>query len=190
MNAVLTNVFLDAILVGVRAAFQQRRLCKPNIVFIDMFEWFAEHYGTMTAEDCDANCQRMATDWHPGDGFDALTLRLFTGAARANATGYPIVNCDIIDIRIRIIKQCGLYAEEYKSWIARATTTPHIVKMLDTFKKFWADKITLVNQMAIPTSSHSYGMAVVNDDDTLALYSESIANFGAVYAATQESVKT
>jgi hypothetical protein len=33
-------------------------------------------------------------------------------------------------------------------------------------------------------------MAAVNDDDTVALYSESIANFGAAYAATQESVKT
>ncbi len=62
--------------------------------------------------------------------------------------------------------------------------------MLDTFKKFWADKITLVNQTAIPASSHGYGMAAVNNDDTEALYGKSIANFGATYAATQESVKT
>ena len=46
----------------------------------------------------------MATNWHLGNGFNAHTLRLFTGAAYANATGYPIVNCDIIDIGIRIIK--------------------------------------------------------------------------------------
>jgi hypothetical protein len=70
------------------------------------------------------------------------------------------------------------------------TATPRIVETLDTFKKFWADKITLVNQMAIPASSHSYGMAAVNNDDTVALFSESIANFGAAYAATQELVKT
>ena len=87
----------------------------------------------------------MATHWHPGDGFDALTLRLFTGAAYANATGYPIVDCNIVDIKIRVIEQCGLYAEEYKSWIARATATPRIVETLNTFKKFWADKIMLVN---------------------------------------------
>ncbi len=46
----------------------------------------------------------MAADWHPCDGFDALTLRLFTGAAYANATGYPIVHRDIVDIGIRVIK--------------------------------------------------------------------------------------
>ena len=52
------------------------------------------------------------------------------------------------------------------------------------------DKITLVNQTAIPASLHGYGMATVNNNDTVALYGESIANFGAAYAATQESVKT
>ena len=190
MNAALTNVFLDAVLVRVRTAFQQRRLCKPNIVFVDMFEWFVQHYGTTTAEDCDESCQQMAANWHPGNCFDTLALPPFTGAAYTNATEYPIVDCNIVDIEIRIIKQCSLYLEEYKSWIARATDSPCIVKMLDTFKTFWVDKITLVNQTAIPTSLYGYGTAVFNNNDTVALYSELIANFGAAYASTQESVKT
>ena len=58
--------------------------------------------------------------------------------------------------------------------------------MLDTFKTFWADKIMLVNQMAIPASFHGYRMTAVNNDDTVASFEESIANFGAVYAITQE----
>jgi hypothetical protein len=33
-------------------------------------------------------------------------------------------------------------------------------------------------------------MAAVNDNDSVALYEESIANFGAAYAATQEAVKS
>ncbi len=82
-----------------------------------------------------------------------------------------------------------MYAEEYTSWIAQATATPRIIETLDTFKKFWADKITLANQTAIPASLHSYGMAAVNNNDT-ASYGKSIANFRAAYAATQESVKT
>ena len=77
---------------------------------------------------------QIASGWR--NSLDALTLRLFTGAAYANATGYPIVDCDIVDIGIRIIKQCGLYAEEYKSWIARATAIPRIVETLDMFKTF------------------------------------------------------
>ena len=35
MNAALTDVFLDAVLVGVCTAFQQRRLHEPNIVFVE-----------------------------------------------------------------------------------------------------------------------------------------------------------
>ena len=104
----------------------------------------------------------------------------------ANATGYPIVDRDIVNIGIHVIKRCGLYAEEYKSWIAQATATPCIVETLNTFKKFWADKITLVNQTAIPASLHGYGMAMVNDDDTEASYGESIVNFGATCATTKE----
>ncbi len=42
--------------------------------------------------------------------------------------------------------------------------------------------------MAIPASLHNYGMAAVNNNNTVALYGESIANFGAAYATTQESV--
>ena len=89
MNVALTDVFLDAILVGVRTAFQQWRLHKPNIVFVDMFKWFAQHYGTTMTKDRAANYQWMAADWHPGNGFDALALFLFTGAAY----GHRVPNC-------------------------------------------------------------------------------------------------
>jgi hypothetical protein len=82
-----------------------------------------------------------------------------------------------------------MYAKEYKAWIAGEAIRPHIVKTFDTFKTFWAAKIMLVNQTAIPTGLHGYGMAAVNNDDSVVSYSKSIANFGAAYAATQELVK-
>ena len=44
----------------------------------------------------------------------------------------------------------------------------------------------LVNQTAIPASFHGYRMTVFNNDDTVASFEESIANFGAAYAITQE----
>jgi hypothetical protein len=50
MNAALTDVFLNAISARVCATFQKRRLREPNIVFVNMFEWFAQHYGTTTAD--------------------------------------------------------------------------------------------------------------------------------------------
>jgi hypothetical protein len=190
MNTALANVFLDAMSSQVCASFQQRCLCKPNIVFIDLFLWFVNQYGKTMAEDCEANRQRMATDWHPANGFDALILRLFTRAAYPSRAGFKTNDINIANIGLHIIKQCGMYGEEYKAWIACKAIRPRIVKSVDTFKMFWATKITLVNQTAIPASMHGYGMATVNDDDSVVLYGESIANFGAAYTATQESVKS
>ena len=67
--------------------------------------------------------------------------------------------------------------------------TPPIFKTVDSFKEYWADVIALVNQTAAPASQHGYSMAAMDDDASTASYSESLANFGAAYAATQESMK-
>ncbi len=82
-----------------------------------------------------------------------------------------------------------MYAKEYKAWIAHKAKCPRIVETFDTFKTFWAAKITLVNQTAVPASMHGYGMAAINNDNSVVSYSKSIANFGAAYATTHKSVK-
>jgi hypothetical protein len=84
-------------------------------------------------------------DWHPTNGFDALILCLFTGAAYAS-TGFKMNDVNIVDIGLRIIKQCGMYGKEYKAWIACKEICPRIVETVDTFKTFWAAKITLINR--------------------------------------------
>ena len=57
----------------------------------------------------------MAADWQPTDGFEQLVTRLFLGAAYARAARYPMEERDIIGIGLRVIKRCGMYAEEYKT---------------------------------------------------------------------------
>jgi hypothetical protein len=121
------------------------------------------------AKDCNANRQRMAADWHPANDFDTLALRLFTSAAYAGCTGYTMADRDIVDIGLRVIKQCSMYAKEYKAWIACKSKRPRIVEMFDMFKTFWDAKIMLVNQMAVPASMHGYSMAAVNVDDSAVL---------------------
>ncbi len=190
MNSALADVFLEAMSSQARASSQQQRLRKPNIIFVDLFLWFINQYGKTTAKDREANRQRMAADWHPTDGFDTLIFCLFTGAAYASSAGFRMNDIDIVDIGLCIIKQCGIYGKEYKAWIACEVIRPRIVETVNMFKTFWAAKITLVNQTTIPAGMHGYGMAAVNDDDSVALYGESIANFGAVYATTQETVKS
>ncbi len=112
MHTALTNIFLEAMSSQVHASFQQRCLRKPIIVFVDLFLWFVNQNGKRTAKDCKANWQRMAAYWHPANGFDALILHLFTGAAYASSTGFRMNDVSTVNIGFRIIKQCGVYGEE------------------------------------------------------------------------------
>ncbi len=173
MNTALANVFLEAMSSQVRASFQQQRLREPNIVFVNLFLWFVNQYSKTTAEDRKANRQHTAADWHPANGLDTLILHLFTGAAYASNAGFNMNDIDIIDVGLCIIKQCRMYGQDYKAWIAREAIRPRIVKTVDTFKTFWATKITLVNQNAISASMHGCRMAAMNDDDSVASYRES-----------------
>ncbi len=83
-----------------------------------------------------------------------------------------------------------MYSKEYKNWIALESETPAIIETIDSFKEYWARAITLVNQTSIPAMQHGYSMAAMDDNVSHVLYSKLLANFGATYAATQETIKT
>jgi hypothetical protein len=112
----------------------------------------------------------MAANWHPTNVFDILALHLFTGTAYAGCTGYTMADRNNVNIGHRVIKRCSMYAKEYKAWITCESKRPRIVETFDTFKTFWAAKIMLVNQTAVPASMHGYSMAAVNDDNSVVLY--------------------
>jgi hypothetical protein len=190
MNAALSGVFLANLPKAICETNELICMKQPNMVFLHMFDWFITKYGKRTAEDCEDNRQRMAANWHPSDGFEPLAMLLFISASYTSAARYPIDDRDIINIGLRIIKRCGMYSEEYKNWIAHENKTLAIVETINSFKEYWANAIALVNQMAVPASQHGYGMAAMDDNALLASYSESLANFDAVYATTQESIKT
>jgi hypothetical protein len=132
----------------------------------------------------------MAADWHPSKGFEPLMTRLFIGASYASAARYPLRDCNVINIGLRVIKRCGMYSKEYKNWIAREHISPPIDKTINSFKEYWSGAIMLVNQMAAPALQHGYGMAAVDNDASVAFYTETMSNFGAAYAATQETIKS
>ena len=116
-------------------------------------------------------------------------MRLFIGASYASVARYLMDDCNVIDIGLRVIKHCGMYSKEYKNWIACKNESPPIREMINSFKEYWANAITLVNQTAAPASRHGYSMAAMDNDTLITSYGESLANFGAAYAATQESMK-
>jgi hypothetical protein len=163
---------------------------QPNTVFLHLFDWFINKYGKTTTKDCKENRQKMATDWHPSDGFKPLRTRLFVGASYVSVACYPMNDRNVIEIGLSVIKRCGMYSKEYKNWIACKSETPAFVETIDSFKEYWACVITLVNQTSIPAAQHGYGMAATDDGVLHVLYSKLLANFGAAYAATQETIKT
>ena len=132
----------------------------------------------------------MAAEWHSAIGFEPLATRLFIGASHASAVQYPMQDYDVIDIGLGVIKRCGMYSEDYKNWIARENESPPIIKTINSFKEYWSGAITLVNQMAALVSRHGYSMAAVNNGTLITLYTETMSNFGAMYEATQESMKS
>ena len=55
--------------------------------------------------------------------------------------------------------------------------SPRIVKTIESFKDNWSGAIALINQTATPASKHGYGMAAVDNDVSIALYTERMLNF-------------
>ena len=190
MNLALADVFLANLPKAIRETYRPIYMKDPSTVFLYMFDWFIERYGKTTSEDCEVNQQQMAIEWHPSKGFEPLATRLFIGATYASAARYPMRDCDVIDIGLRVIKRCGMYSEEYKNWITREHESPPIEKTINSFKEYWSGAITLVNQTAAPASQHGYGMAAVDKDASIALYTKTMSNFGAAYAATQDTIKS
>jgi hypothetical protein len=131
----------------------------------------------------------MDATWYPSEGFEPLATRLFIGPSYASAARYPMDDRDVIDIRLHVIKHCGMYAKEYKNWILRENAIPSIVEMINSFKEYWAITIVLVNQTAVPAVQHGYGMTAMDDDALVAAYNDLLTNFGAAFAATQETMK-
>jgi hypothetical protein len=162
---------------------------QPNTVFLHMFDWFITKYGHTTTKDREENWQRMAAPWHPSKGFKPLAMRLFIGASYASAARYPMDDRDVIDIGLRVIIRCEMYAKEYKNWISCKNAVPSIVEKIDSFKEYLANAIALINQTAVPALQHGYGMTAMDDDTLVAVYDDLLTNFGATFAATQETMK-
>jgi hypothetical protein len=189
MNAAPSDVFLSQLPKSIRKTYEPIRIKQLNTVFLHMFDWFTGKYGKMTTEDYKKNRQRMATNWHPSDCFEPLATRLFIGTLYASAAYYHMEEHDIIDISLSVIKHSRMYSKEYKGWSVQENKLLPITKTVKLFKNYWSEAITLINQMASPAVQHNYGMMAMDNNATGASYGKSIANFGAAYAATQETMK-
>jgi hypothetical protein len=132
----------------------------------------------------------MASTWPPSKGFEPLAMRLYIGASYASATCYPMDDRDVINIGLHVIKHCGMYPKEAKNWILSKNAVPQIVKTINSFKEYWADAIAFINQTAVPASQHGYGMTAMDEDVSVALHGDSLVNFGATFAAMQDTMKS
>ncbi len=143
MNVALFDVFLPNPPKTICETYKPIHMKQPNTVFLHMFDWFITKYGRTTTVDCKENWQRMAATWHSSEGFEPLAMRLFIGASYTSTACYPMDNHDVIYIGLCVIKRCGMYTEEYKNWILRENAVPPIVKMINSFKEYWAMQLHL-----------------------------------------------
>jgi hypothetical protein len=130
----------------------------------------------------------MALEWHPSQGFKLLVACLFQGATFANLLKHPIPNNDVVDISICVIHQTGLFLEEYKAWITRGNNPTNNIDFA-SFHPSWKTAVNIASFMATPALQHSYGMTAVKDNPSAASLTNAITNFGAAYAAMQESLQ-
>ena len=192
MNLALANVFLANLSTAICGTYKPTWLKNPNTVFLHMFDWFIKKYGKTTTKDHEsktaADVRQMAS--HQWLQAPCNTTHLFIGTSYTSATQYPMGDCNVIGIGLRVIKHCGMYSEEYKNWLARKNKSPPINKTINSFKEYWSGAIGLVNQTAALALQHSYSMAVVDNDTSIALYNETLTNLDATYTATQETIKS
>jgi len=57
------------------------------------------------------------------------------------------------------------------------------------FKSFWENAVQIAAFTSVPASQHGYGMAAT-DDNASASLTDAVSNFGTVYTATQESLRS
>jgi hypothetical protein len=195
MNAALLGMFLANLPKSICNGYDPICMGLPNTVFLHMFDWFIKKNGVTTAKEREENQKQMAPDWQPTNGFEQLVTRLILGPSYTSTARYPMEEGDIIDIGLRMIKCCGMFSKEYKAWIgiknAGRLANPRVKQTLNSFKGFLSNAITLVNLMNVLAMQHGYCMvAMDNNGGSIALYGESLANFSAAYAATQETVKS
>jgi hypothetical protein len=122
MNTALLDVFLANLPKLICDGYNPICMRLPDTVFLHMFDWFIKKYGITMAEEREENQKQMAADWQPTDGFEQLLTRLFLGTLYASAARYPMEERNIINIGLRVIKCCGMYAKEYKAWIGIKNT--------------------------------------------------------------------
>ncbi len=158
MNPALSDIFLANLPKLIHNGYNPICMGLPNTVFLHMFQWFIKKYGIATAEEREENWQLMATNWQPANSFEQLVTRLFLGASYTSAARYLMEECNIIDISLRVIKCCRMYAEEYKVWFgmenAGQLASPRVKQTLDSFNSLTA-KSVLAGEILVATYSIS-----------------------------------
>ncbi len=88
----------------------------PNATYLEVFVYFLEPYAKSNKIECQNNRNKMITDWHLNDNFDALITRIHGGVLYANFANQPLKDHDIVDIATQVAMKSGIVADKYKEW--------------------------------------------------------------------------
>ena len=111
-----------------------------NMVFLYIFDWFIDKYGKTTPKD---RSKLIGNEWLPS----GIPSKALSPLQCASSLAHPI---QARGDTLYVIKRCGIYAKEFKNWIAWENKSPPIAEKIDSFKEYWSNPITRVNKTAAP----------------------------------------
>ncbi len=91
----------------------------PNATYLEVFEYFLERYTKSNEIKFQNNRNKMLTNWHPNDGFNALIAQIHEGVLYASFANQPLEDHDIVDIAMQIAMRSGMFANTYKLYISQ-----------------------------------------------------------------------
>ena len=184
MNKALTEEFLALVSSLYTKEFRAARIGNPNMSFRDVFQQFLTLYGESDENDRKLNKDRMEMDWHPNDGIQKLISNIADGIEYAHFARQAIPDAEAIDIGIRVIMRCGLFAHDYELW-----QQEHDKSWLN-FKIFWKNRAKL-KKKTVRAGQLGFGMNAeeVSDEESKLLFEKSVGEFGQAHAATQAAMQ-
>ena len=186
INKALNDTFLELCPAEYTKEFREQRISNPNSFFRDVFQQFLDLYGEADEHDRKENKERMEAEWHPNDGIQKLINQINTGREYAHFANQAIGDPEAVDIALRVLMHCGLFAVEYADWQAQAD------KSWLNFKNFWKVKCRL-KKKTVRAGQIGYGMSslegAAQEDEALRQYEDTVDQFSNAHLATQDAIK-
>ena len=184
MSKALIERFLSLLSPKIRETYQKNvLLARPNATFLTVLQFFIDNYAFSTELDRTENRNRMLTDWHPTDGFDALVAQIQEGVLFSTYANHHIPDHDVVDMATQVAMKSGLFNDAYKEWHRRDDDE----KTWEHWKDFWREELKASLDVSKAAGQYGFGNAATTTDVD-AEFDNSVEKFATAHSATQAAI--